>query len=180
MNSCKLCKNYNNGIGNSVCNFCDVQFNDCFEKKDNIISIYDKYFNSYKYAINIMRKKCNFYFDYEDLSLWYYYKICLYLEKYDNINTDYSKLITSHIIKRCFQYYKRNKKNFEICSDIINKDEINEYYENFDDFIYVKNNVVYDYVINKLTVREIMEKYKITQYKFYKILNDFYNKEIRG
>lgn len=33
-NSCKECKFYNDGKGSVTCEFCDAEFNDCFESKE--------------------------------------------------------------------------------------------------------------------------------------------------
>ena len=75
-----------------------------------------------------------------------------------------------------FQYYKRNKDKVES-----NYDDtlIHNAYDNISlsEMMCKKYPIVYDYLYNKLTVREIKRKYNISQTKFYKELNTFYNKE---
>ena len=141
-----------------------------------IDEIANKYYGCYLYAKRYIKINCNFYFDYEEMLLWEYYLICKRISNKYNKDTNYKNLIISSLIKRMFQYYKRNKDKVES-----NYDDtlIHNVYDNIslNEMMCKKYPIVYDYLYNNLTVREIKNKYNISQTKFYKELNIFYNKE---
>lgn len=136
----------------------------------------EKYYGCYIYTKNYLDRYCTFYFDYEEMLLWEYYLICkrLYTR---NQKYNYKNVIISNLIQRMFQYYKRNKDN--VASELIENTPNTHY--NIDDFelICKTNNIVYDYLYNNMTIRDLKNKYNISQNRIYKELREFYDKEIK-
>lgn len=141
--------------------------------------VMEKYFGCYIYCKKYISKNCNFFFDYEELLLWEYYLVCKRIIKNYNDNNNYTNIIITQLIKRMFQYYKRNKDKFDInYIDIELKEHID--YNSYIDIHKIntkKYPIVYDYLYNKYTVREILKKYNINTTHFYKELNRYYNNE---
>ena len=140
--------------------------------------IANKYYGCYIYVKKYIRKNCNFYFDYEEMLLWEYYCNCKRISKNYNEEYDYKNIIISNLIKRMFQYYKRNKDNvntdYDDCLLYSKDDNIS-----IDKIMCKEYPIAYDYLYNNYTVREIRKKYNISQKTFYDKLKEFYDKEYK-
>ena len=130
-------------------------------KFDNFDEFVNQFYGCYLHVLKDVRKNHNFNFDYEEFLLWEYYLLCKRLynnDKYKTIN-HIRNTILKGLYNRLFQKYKRIKNididiNYNINSD-------NTYDIDLFEMMCKNNNIVYDYLYNKLTIREICKKYKI-------------------